>query len=45
MKAKYNSVFDIPVKDQYGNPNMLNQYSGKVLVFINTTGHCGNVPQ
>ncbi len=45
MEAKYHSVFDIPIKDQYDNPNILEQYRGKVLVFINTTGHCGNVPQ
>ena len=41
----YRSVFDIPVKDQFGNENMLEQYRGKVLMFVNTTGHCGNASQ
>lgn len=41
----YKSVFDIPIKDQFGNPNMLEKYRGKVLMFVNTTGHCGNASQ
>lgn len=41
----YKSVFDIPIKDKDGNPNMLEQYRGKALMFVNTTGHCGNAGQ
>ena len=41
----YKSVFDIPIKDKDGNPNMLEQYRGQVLMFVNTTGHCGNAGQ
>lgn len=41
----YTSVFDIPVKDKDGTPNMLDQYRGKALMFVNTTGHCGNASQ
>lgn len=42
---KYQSVYDIPVKSQYGEDNFLAQFRGKVLVFVNTTGHCGNARQ
>lgn len=42
---EYKNVFDIPIKDQFGNQNMLEKYRGKVLMFINTTGHCGNASQ
>lgn len=41
----YKSVFEISIKDQFGNENMLKQYRGKVLMFVNTTGHCGNASQ
>lgn len=41
----YKSVFDINIKDQNGNQNMLEKYRGKVLMFVNTTGHCGNASQ
>jgi glutathione peroxidase-family protein len=41
----YDSVFDIPVKDQYGEPDLLGKMRGKILVFVNTTGECGNAPQ
>lgn len=45
MIMEYTSVFDIPVKSQFDEPNLLDNYRGKVLVFVNTTGHCGNIPQ
>lgn len=45
MTNKYNSVFDIPIKSVDGEENFLNKFRGKVLMFVNTTGHCGNAPQ
>lgn len=41
----FKSVFDVPVKGSNNEPMFLEQFRGKVLIFINTTGHCGNVPQ
>lgn len=45
MTKKYKSVFDIPVKGVDGEDNFLEQFKGKTLMFVNTTGHCGNAPQ
>lgn len=42
---KYNSVYDIPLKSVDGEENFLRQFRGKVTLFINTTGNCGNAPQ
>ena len=44
-KTNYNSVYDIPVKSVDGEDNFLSQFRGKVTLFINTTGDCGNAPQ
>jgi len=45
MSKKFKSVFDIPIRSVDGKENFLNQFKGKVLLFVNTTGHCGNAPQ
>jgi glutathione peroxidase-family protein len=42
---KYTDVFSIPVKGANGEPMYLEQFRGKILVFVNTTGHCGNARQ
>jgi glutathione peroxidase-family protein len=42
---KYKSVYDIPVKGVNGEDNFLDQFRGKVLMFVNTTGECGNATQ
>lgn len=39
------SVYDIPLKSVDGQDNFLNQFKGKVSLFINVTGDCGNAPQ
>jgi glutathione peroxidase len=41
----YSSVYDIPIKSVDGEDNFLEQYRGRVTLFINTTGNCGNAPQ
>jgi glutathione peroxidase len=41
----YNSAYDIPLRSVDGEENFLSQYRGKVTLFINTTGDCGNAPQ
>jgi glutathione peroxidase len=42
---EYKSVYDIPIKSVDGEDNFLAQYRGRVTLFINTTGNCGNAPQ
>jgi glutathione peroxidase len=42
---EYKSVYDIPIKSVDGEDNFLAQYRGKVTLFANTTGDCGNAPQ
>jgi glutathione peroxidase len=39
------SIYDIPLKSWDGRENMLNDYKGKVTMFINVTADCGNAPQ
>ena len=41
----FKSVFDVPIKGVDGEPMFLEQFRGKVLIFVNTTGMCGNAPQ
>jgi glutathione peroxidase len=41
----YSSVYDIPIKGVDGEDNFLEQFRGRVTLFINTTGSCGNAPQ
>lgn len=43
--TRYNSVFDIPVKGAGGEEMFLSQFKDQVLMFVNTTGHCGNTAQ
>jgi glutathione peroxidase-family protein len=43
--SKYKSVYDIPIKSVDGEDNFLEKFKGKVLMFVNTTGHCGNATQ
>jgi glutathione peroxidase len=45
QKPMFNSVFDVPINGVNGEPMFLKQFEGKVLVFVNTTGMCGNAPQ
>jgi len=39
------SIYDIPLKSWDGQENMLDNYKGKVTMFINVTADCGNAPQ
>lgn len=39
------SVYDIPVKTIQGDETTLNQYTGKVLLIVNTASKCGLTPQ
>jgi glutathione peroxidase len=43
--TKYESVYDIPLASADGEENFLAQYRGRVTLFANTTGDCGNAPQ
>jgi glutathione peroxidase-family protein len=42
---KYTDVFSIPVKGANGEEMYLDQFRGQVIMFVNTTGHCGNTSQ
>ena len=44
-REKYKDVFSIPVKGANGEEMFLEQFRGKVVMFVNTTGHCGNTSQ
>lgn len=44
-RQKYESAYDIPLRSVDGEENFLAQFKGKVTLFINTTGACGNAPQ
>lgn len=39
------SVYNVYLKDVNGKENFLEKFKGKVTLFINVTGHCGNAPQ
>lgn len=39
------SVYDVPLRSVDGEENVLSSLKGKVTLFINVTGHCGNAPQ
>lgn len=39
------NIYDIPLKSWDGKTNMLEQYKGKVTLFINVTTDCGNAPE
>ena len=45
VKPPFKSVFDVPIKSVDGEELFLQNFQGKVLVFVNTTGMCGNAPQ
>lgn len=45
IQSNFDNVFTIPIKGVNGEPMFLEQFKGKVLVFVNTTGQCGNIPQ
>ncbi|MFM7016436.1 MAG: glutathione peroxidase, partial [Bacteroidota bacterium] len=42
---KKKSVYDFTMKDIDGKPISLNEYKGKVIVFINVASKCGFTPQ
>ena len=40
------SIYDVKIKSWDGSDkDFLNKYKGKVTLFINVTGDCGNAPQ
>ena len=39
------NIYDIDLKSVDGKENFLENFKGKVTLFINVTGHCGNAPQ
>jgi glutathione peroxidase len=39
------SIYDIELKSVAGDNNFLDLFKGKVTLFANVTGHCGNAPQ
>lgn len=39
------SIYDVKLSTWDGQEDMLSNYKGKVTMFINVTGHCGNAPQ
>ena len=45
VTPEFPDVFSVPVKGVNGEEMFLEQYRGKVLIFVNTTGHCANVTQ
>ena len=45
MQKEFNNVFEIPLKGKNGEEMFLKQFEGKVIIFVNTTGECGNAPQ
>lgn len=45
MEKKYQTVFDVPLKSVEGTEGFLKRFIGKAILFVNTTGQCGNSPQ
>jgi glutathione peroxidase len=45
MAAQTPMVFDFTLNDIDGKPVSLSQFSGKVLLLVNTASFCGNTPQ
>jgi glutathione peroxidase-family protein len=45
LKKEFESIFDVPIKSVDGSENFLEQFRGKILFFVNTTGQCGNSQQ
>ena len=45
MQKEFNNIFEVPVKGKDGEEMFLKQFEGKILIFVNTTGECGNAPQ
>jgi len=43
--AKSQNIYDFTVKDRKGNDVSLSDYSGKVLLIVNTATRCGFTPQ
>lgn len=39
------NIYDISLKGVNGQQNFLENFKGKVTLFVNVTGHCGNAPQ
>ena len=39
------SIYDLELQGSNGEENILSDLEGKVTLFINVTGHCGNAPQ
>lgn len=39
------SIYDLKLEGSNGEQNILSDLQGKVTLFINVTGHCGNAPQ
>lgn len=39
------NIYDISLKGVNGEENFLENFKGKVTLFVNVTGHCGNAPQ
>lgn len=45
MAAQTGSVYEFTLNDIDGKPLLLSQFSGKVLLLVNTASLCGNTPQ
>lgn len=45
MKKPYETVFDVPLKSVDNTEGFLKRFMGKALLFVNTTGECGNSTQ
>ena len=39
------SIYDLELQGSNGEENILSDLEGKVTLFINVTGHCGNAPK